>query len=261
MVPKVNSQNIIAVLMAHSSTHHSGEIQAVKPSGNLSGITRYLCVGWLIAASAFAPTSIADTIGVNPYAIDFSGSWEMDYQLSDHASEKTRQLYNQAQSAARRAAERARNSGQRLDPQIYNIGSIVGLGRLAEIIAQATVLTIKQNQEHVVIERNDDFSLVCDFTQLGVREGPMGQEGCYWNKDQLLFRIALPDGLNILHRLSLAADRSLINVATTVKIDGIRYPFTLNRVYRPFEPGAGQYQCEYTIADQTTCTLKGSGGS
>ena len=238
----------------------------MKPFGNRSGIPFYRRLGLLLVASALnvsalAQVAMAETPAINPFSVDFSGSWEMDYQTSDHASEKTRQLYVEARSAARRAAERARTSGRMIDPQIYNINSIVGLGRLAEVIAQATVLTISQSPNNIVIERNDDFALVCDFNNLGVREGAIGSEGCYWQGDQLFFRIALPDGLNILHRLSIAADRSRINVATTVKIDGIRYPFTLNRVYMPFEPGADQFQCEYTIADQTTCTLNGSDDS
>ena len=48
--------------------------------------------------------------------------------------------------------------------------SVVGLGRLAEKIAQATVLTIAQEDDHIVINRNDDFALVCDFGEMGWQE-------------------------------------------------------------------------------------------
>lgn len=216
----------------------------------------------LFALLLISPLALkAQEARVNPHRIDFSGSWEMDYQLSDHAAEKTRQLYVQARSMAQRAAERAQNSGRMIDPQILNVQSIVGLGRLVETIAQATVLTVKQTANHIVVERNDDFALVCDFQALGIIASPVGREGCFWDEDQLIFQVALPEGLNVIHRLSLAADRSRINVATTVNISGIRYPFTLNRVYMPFEPGAGQFACEYTIANQTTCTLRGNGDS
>lgn len=194
---------------------------------------------------------------LNPHDRDFSGHWELDYQLSDHPQEKIRSLYIQAKSQAERLYERAQNSGRYVDPQIFNYQSIIGLGRLTEKIARATVLDITQEGDHVVIRRNDDYALVCDFEDMGFKKSPVGVEGCAWQEDQLTFQVALPEGLNVLHRLSIAADRSRLNIATTVMVDGIRYPFTLNRVYMPYEPGEGLYDCEFTIAKQTTCTLRG----
>ena len=194
----------------------------------------------------------------NRHNVDFSGSWELDYQLSDHPSEKIRYLYIQARAQAERAAERAKNSGRYVDPRIFNVQSVIGLGRLTEKIAQATVFTITQEADHIVINRNDDFALVCDFGEMGWKENAVGIEGCAWDEDQLAFQIALPDGLSVFHQFSIASDRSRINVATTVKVSGISYPFTLNRVYMPFEPGEGMFECTYTIANQTTCTLSGS---
>jgi hypothetical protein len=194
----------------------------------------------------------------NSHNIDYSGSWELDYQLSDHSSDKIRRLYVQARAKAERAMERAQRNRNFIDPQLFNINSVIGLGRLAEKIAQATVLTITQKADHIVIERDDDFSLVCDFNDIGIKQSAIGVEGCEWQEDQLTFQIALPDGLNVFHRLSIAADRSRLNVATTVSISGMAYPFTLNRVYMPFEPGEGLYNCEFTVANQTSCTLGGS---
>jgi hypothetical protein len=92
---------------------------------------------------------------------------------------------------------------------------------------------------------------------MGWKENAIGIEGCTWDEDQLAFQIGLPDGLSVFHQFSIAADRSRINVATTVKVSGISYPFTLNRVYMPFEPGEGMFECTYTIANQTSCTLSG----
>ncbi len=203
-------------------------------------------------------SGVASAEEPNRFNIDFSGSWELDYQLSDHPDEKIRWLYVQARSRAERAAERSRNTGQFVDPQIFNIQSIIGLGKLAEKIAGATVLTIEQGEDHLIADRNDDFALVCDFNDLGWKEHAFGAEGCEWQSDQLVFKTILPDGLKVSHRLSLAADRSRLNVATTVSIDSVRYPFTLNRVYMPFEPGEGLYSCEFTVAKQTSCTLRGN---
>ena len=215
----------------------------------------------LITALLLPPLSVAAADehrrAVNPHERDFSGHWELDYQLSDHPNEKIRSLYIQAKSRAERLAERAQHAGHYLDQRMFNYRSIIGLGRLAEKIAQATVLDIRQKADHIVIKRNDDYSLVCDFTDMGFKLNAVGTEGCAWQEDQLTFQVALPEGLHVLHRLSIAADRSRLNIATTVLVDGIHHPFTLNRVYMPYQPGEGMYNCAYTIATQTTCTLRG----
>lgn len=202
-------------------------------------------------------TSAMLSAEVNRHAIDFSGNWELDYQLSDHPNEKIRRVYIETRSRIEAQLRRQNNRSIVVDPGVYNLQSIVGLGQLAERIAQATVLDITQADGHIVIQRNDDFSLICDFTDMQPKASLVGAEACAWDEDQLIFRLALPDGLHVEHKLSIAPDRSRLNIATTVWIEGVRYPFTLNRVYMPFEPGEGQYHCEYTIARQTTCTLGG----
>ena len=194
----------------------------------------------------------------NRHRVDFSGSWELDYQLSDHPREKIRHLYAQARSKAERAAQRAQNSRSYVDPEIFNVESVIGLGRLAEQIAQATVLTIAHENDHIVIQRNNDFALVCDFALTGWKKTVIGAEGCEWDEDQLLFHAELPTGLRVFHKFSISDDRSKINVATKVAGAGTPYPFTLNRVYMPFDPGKGMYDCEYTISNQTSCTLGGN---
>lgn len=191
--------------------------------------------------------------------IDFTGHWELDYQLSDHTNEKIRWLYVQAKSDYERQIERSKASGVRtMDSSLGNFQSIIGLGRLAEIVAQATVLDITQDKNHIVIKRDEDFALICDFRSKEATRNTVGIEACGWRNDQLAFQIVLPDGLIVHHLLSLAADRSRMNIATTVAVSGTAYPFTLNRVYMPYEPGQGMFDCDYTIANQTTCSLGGS---
>ena len=164
-------------------------------------IVRLLVRAILVALISVQVTAEAP----NRHNVDFSGSWELDYQLSDHSSEKIRYLYVQAKAQAERAAERAQNSGRYVDPRIFNVQSVIGLGRLAEKIAQATVLTISQEDDHIVIKRNDDFALVCDFGEMGWKESAIGTEGCAWYEDQLAFQIALPEGLSVFHQFSIAA--------------------------------------------------------
>ncbi len=219
----------------------------------LSSRTR-LCLILLAVLPCLAAAS-----EINPHDVVYSGNWELDYQLSDHPSEKIRQVYIETKSAVERELQRQGSRRRALmDQQVLNISSIVGLGRLAERIAQATVLNVKQDADHIEIQRNDDFALICNFSDMRPKASVIGAEACAWDEDQLTFEIALPDGLHVRQKMSIAADRSRLNIATTVQISGLRFPFTLNRVYMPFEPGEGMYQCEYTIATQTSCTLGGS---
>ena len=216
----------------------------------------FVWVAWVVWVALMPNRVTGET--PNRHNADFSGSWELDYQLSDRSREKIKSLYRQAKAQAERAAERAKSAGHYVDPRVFNAQSVVGHGLLTEKIAQATVLTITQEADHIVINRNDDFALICNFSDMGWKESVIGTEGCNWNEDQLAFQIALPNGLNVFHQFSIAADRSRINVATTVRILGITSPFTLNRVYMPFEPGDGLFECTYSIENQTTCTLSGS---
>ena len=145
-----------------------------------------------------------------------------------------------------------------VDSSVSSLRAIFGLGQLAEKIGQATVLDISQRDGYIVIQRNDDFSLICDFNDMQPKPSLIGSEACEWNGDQLIFLINLPEGLNVEHTLSIAPDRSRLNIATKVWISGLSYPFTLNRVYMPYQPGESLYHCDYTIARQTTCSLLGA---
>ena len=194
---------------------------------------------------------------MNPHDVDFSGHWELDYQRSDYPAEKIRQVYIERRSELEYELRRQGSRALTIDPKITGLSSIVGLGRLAEEIAEATVLDIVQSADHIIVNRNDDFALICDFSDMTPKASVVGAEACLWDEDQLVFQMALPDGLNVEHTFSIASDRTRINIATTVWLNGAPYPFTLNRVYMPYVPGEGQYHCEYTIARQTTCNLVG----
>ena len=59
-------------------------------------IVRLLVRVFLVALIPVGVTAEAP----NRHNVDFSGSWELDYQLSDHPSEKIRYLYVQAKAQA-----------------------------------------------------------------------------------------------------------------------------------------------------------------
>jgi len=214
-----------------------------------------LCVTLYLVGCASQPTPELQ----DEPRVDFTGSWELDGQMSEPVMEKIRWLYEAARSDAER---RARANANRRGPPTINadyhmrdVAAIVGLGRLAEIITKSTVLTITQTDSQVIIERDDDFALVCEFGVRRKSETRLGQELCGWFGDQLAFEIDLPDGLRVSHLLTLASSGDRLNLATTVYSTRASLPFSLNRVYTPFEPLEDHlYDCEYTLVNQTTCT-------
>ena len=127
----------------------------------------------------------------------------------------------------------------------------------AEMISRAIVLEIKQDDDQIVVNRNDDFALVCDFTAQVRRDSRLGQETCGWLKDQLAFELSLPEGLYVSHLMTLSPNGSRLNLATTVRSRRSTQQFTLNRVYMPYEPLEELYDCQYTLARKKSCTLGG----
>jgi hypothetical protein len=80
----------------------------------------------IIRFSVWVVLAALTSAGVNAEApnrhnVDFSGSWELDYQLSDHPREKIRYVYLQAKAQAERAAEGAKNSRRFVDPCIFTV--------------------------------------------------------------------------------------------------------------------------------------------
>ncbi len=195
--------------------------------------------------------------------VDFGGSWELDYELSEHPNDKLRWLYEVTRSrleqqAARRDAAVSGPSGLINAQAMNSLQGVIGLGKLAEMISQATVLKIDQSRDDITVHRENDFALTCDFQKIKQSASSLGVEACGWQEDQLVFQVVLPEGLIVNHRLVLAGNGRRLNVATTVISNKIAQPFTLNRVYMPFEPGKGEYNCEYTLEHKKTCRLGGS---
>lgn len=230
------------------------------PAGFLLGLL--VALGFLLSACVSRSNQVV-LAPESPKVVDYSGSWEIDYELSEDPNDKLRYLYEvtrsqyQQQEAARRDMIK---SGRIPSEMVSSAGinalqGVIGLGRLTEKITRSTVLTISQSAEDVLVQRQGDFALSCDFLGDRTNENVLGHESCGWDGDQLIFNVSLPEGLNVNHRLALSDNGRRLNVATTVSSSEIRQIFTLNRVYMPFEPGKGMYKCEYTLAKKTTCTL------
>ncbi|MEQ8516596.1 MAG: hypothetical protein RIC38_13390, partial [Chromatocurvus sp.] len=136
--------------------------------------------------------------------------------------------------------------------------SIIGLARMAELITESQLFDIEQNRTRIQVKREGNFALTCDFLRqaTSVRDLGVGREACGWDGSQLVFRIALPEGLSIRHRFSLAPSGDQLGVNTTVFSDRVSSPFSVQRVYSRFEPGARGYRCEMTLTRGRVCTTE-----
>ncbi len=190
-----------------------------------------------------------------PLVSDFSGYWEMDFGRSDNVDQKLASLYREW----RRLMERRARGDQRaavMAAQIDNdsFRDVVDVARLADMITDSQVLEIEQDSDSIEIMRENNFTLTCVFKDgrpdLVVDE--LGAEICGWDAHQLVFRIILPDSLDIQHRLSLSDDGERLHVATQVDSRSAA-PFTLNRFYFRFEPLPENYACEYTLSRGNVC--------
>ena len=229
---------------------------------------RYWCwpvVGALLALNATLSGCGASPVakrpglqGENVRAVDFTGSWEMDYAQSDNVQEKVNSLARELNREAERRARGGIQQGPIGGTLIAGAASgeaIMGMVRMADLVTQSPLLQIQQNAHDIRVRREGDFDLTCEFYARELRrvETPFGIETCGWKQHQLVFRLLLPDGLAIQHVLTLSAAGQKLQIATTVATDQVSFPFALNRVYNRFQPGDSGYHCEVTLTRGTVC--------
>lgn len=209
-------------------------------------------------ASQGAPRPKAQLVSEANSFVDFSGSWELDYQLSDDLQDKLRQIFLMARLEAEREAAR-RSMGQPAGPVLNSprnsYAGIIDLGRFAESISRTSILQIQQTEEFIQILREEDFSLLCGFYggQAVPVDDLLGTELCGWDHHQLVFVTALQEGITIHHRLTMGPNRQRLNLATTVRSRQYPAPFTFNRVYQRFTPLPSEFECEITLDRGKSC--------
>ena len=229
-------------------------------SGRPSGLPRHCLLSLVLLTAVLhgcasdpgpQPTRVADPV-------DLSGNWEVDYARSDNLQARYGTLIRQLrQDAARRAA-----AAERGNP--YSGGSttqeaVLGLAQMAEIVTGAQLLEVEQRRVAVRVEREGNFSLTCSHGRDGraSNEYTVGRERCYWDGQQLVFLIELPDGLDIVHRLSLADDGESLGILTTLNSSAVGTPFSVRRIYRRYVPGSRGYRCTETLTRGRVCTTEG----
>lgn len=179
--------------------------------------------------------------------IDLSGSWERDYSRSDD-------IQGALNSTLRRVYRPPPDSAYPAPTQ--NLNKVVDLARFADLITRFDVMTITQNENEIKIARKDDFTMLCQFYDGYAKrtESEFGAEVCSWSGKQLFSYLVLPDDVMVSNRYSLSADGSSLHVATTVASGATRVPFTINRVYRKFEPPESEFNCIETLSMKRVCS-------
>ena len=219
------------------------------------------CCLLLVGCSSSSKPKKAVLKGQSSEAVDFSGSWELDYSQSDNIQAKLDALVRDLQRDAQR-----RSQGMNQAPGGMVVGgsgansapSVIGLAQMADLITQSPLMVIEQSEHKVKVKREENFALECEFYpgQFSSLETPFGTEICGWNGHQLVFKMLLPDGLSIQHIMTVGANRRKLSISTTVVSDQVSYPFTLNRVYNRFVPGNSGFSCKMTLTKGRVCSTQ-----
>ncbi|EED35469.1 hypothetical protein NOR51B_1415 [Luminiphilus syltensis NOR5-1B] len=192
---------------------------------------------------------------------DFSGHWEVDYSRSENVQTKLNAVIREVQ---REQARRARAIEQGRSPGPAQSGrnswrSIIGLAEMADLITAIELVEIVQSDREVRIKRDNSFALICDIRKPPpvVQMTAFGSERCGWDGHQLYFQIALPDGLTIEHRITMAQTRDLLGISTTVSSGQVSESFLVNKVYARYDPESAGYRCRQTLSKGRVCSTEG----
>jgi len=222
----------------------------------MSGLRTTLIFCLLIAACSQQPAlEIADGSFGGPIPVDFSGSWERDYSRGDDIDTTLRYMYRQM-TRAMADPNTSRRGPPMPSVSQRDVDSIVALARMAEMITRPDVLTISQDEYQIVVAREDDFSMTCEFYD-GVAKSTAsdyGTEVCGWSGLQLVSNLILPDGLLVTHRFAISPNGHNLHVRTTVSSSTSRNPFTVNRYYMKFDPPESKFNCIETLSMKRVCS-------
>ncbi|RLQ22869.1 hypothetical protein DWB85_05335 [Seongchinamella sediminis] len=212
----------------------------------------------ILLLSACGTATETPPAGQGLAAVDFSGDWEVDYSESENIRDSFDVLLRELQRQAERQSRNMQQGGGTLSMAANSGNSLYALARMAEIITEPQLLAISQSETEITIKREGSFALYCEFFpgQLHRIESPLGSEVCGWDSHQLLFNIVLPGGLSIYHRLTLGPQGERLQIATTLRSDQVSWPFTVDRVYRRYDPSSSGIRCKQTLTRGKVCTTE-----
>lgn len=190
---------------------------------------------------------------------DLSGHWEKDYQRSDDFSNRFN-LYVADIRRLQLQDQRGDLGGARLRTSNINAEAINGLARFAEELTRMPGLVIAQNEGSIDIDREEDFSLDCDWGDQRYSQNihAFGADYCGWDRQRLVFRMDITGGLQIIHQFSLSPDASMLNVTTTVSSDQAALPMTISNFYQRYDAPEEGFDCTLTLTRSRVCQQTGS---
>ncbi|TGD71412.1 hypothetical protein E4634_19270 [Mangrovimicrobium sediminis] len=195
-------------------------------------------------------------VQVDAAPVDFSGDWVVDLKQSDSLDEAVGQLFGELQ---RQVERQAQGLGTPTDARIYaNARGLEDLVRMTYVVLEPVLLHIDQQESGITVKREGSFALQCDFGA-GVstrRDSPLGDEDCGWLREQLLFRVALPEGLRIAHRFTLDPAGNRLQVYTQLRSPQVSEPFGVRRVYVRYDPSQSGIICRQTLSKGKVCTTE-----
>ena len=192
--------------------------------------------------------------------VSFAGAWERNYSRGGDIQENVTRLARQLNRTYGSATPNSRRSSG-FTSSSPSLGPIIAMARLADSITRSDVLMIEHDIEKIVVERQEDFALTCEFSNSTYQqfESALGSELCGWEGGRMVFHVELPDNLTVTHRLTLSSDGQELNVATTITSPATSTPYTLNRFYYRFEPLESPYHCEQTLSRKKVCWMNDPG--
>ena len=187
----------------------------------------------------------------------FAGNWEQDYARSDRWDDELYRAVNQLQREAVIRHQRGDGGPWVLGNARRQARSVMAQARLANMVTRQGAFEIIQTREQVRIERADDAPLIC--STLTDRQDTFtsvhGRESCAWERRQLLFEVALPDGVTIQHRFSLDPGGDALSVLTRVSSRDAP-PFDLRHFYRRYDKSAASFRCVQTLSQGQVCSTE-----
>jgi hypothetical protein len=190
--------------------------------------------------------------------VDMSGNWELDYARSDNLQARFNSMVRELREQTARNSNNERNRASVGATVGSSQESLLGLAQMAELITESQLLDIEQDRVAIRVKREGNFSLSCDYgpdAPVQTHYG-LGSERCFWDGQQLVFEIRLPDGLDIVHRLSISSTGSTLAIVTSLYSTRVAAPFTVRRIYRRYTPGSSGYRCTETLSRGRVCTTE-----
>lgn len=190
--------------------------------------------------------------------VNYAGAWERNYSRGGDIQENVTRLARRLNGYSQGSAGPNSRRTPGYTSSSPSLGPIISMARLADSITQSDTLLIEHDIDQIVVEREEEFALTCEFSDSTVQqyESMLGSEICGWDGEKMVFHVSLPDGLTVTHRLTLSGDGSELNVATTVTSPVSSVPYTLNRFYRRYEPLDNLYHCEQTLSRKKVCWMR-----